>query len=318
MKAARLVAPGQLEVVDAPTPTAADGECLIRLQQVSVCGSDLRKGFRRQTLADSFPGPIGFPGHECAGVVVESRADAVHPGDSVVVHPHGLTGMVEYLAARPERLAVVPSDGNLTAWLLAEPPATVLHGVRALEPVLGKRVGIIGQGMIGLSWTHFMNRLGAAEIVVFDLEPSRLAWSRRLGATDVVHVADPAAFPSDDWDAAFDVVVEATGEEGPIEIAPRLARHGGTVVLFATASVDRISYDHRTLRDRELRVVCTAPGRGADTVGRVIADMVALVQRGWLDTGQFATHRLPFERIQEAFELYDSRRNGVIKVILSI
>ena len=42
MKAARLVGPRQFEILDAPMPSIRDGEVLVRMQHLAVCGSDLR------------------------------------------------------------------------------------------------------------------------------------------------------------------------------------------------------------------------------------------------------------------------------------
>ena len=44
--------------------------------------------------------------------------------------------------------------------------------------------------------------------------------------------------------------------------------------------------------------------------------MVGLKQKGWWDPGELITHQLPFSKAQEAYELYASRKDGVIKVVL--
>lgn len=320
MKAAQIIGPQQFEVVDAPRPSPKDGECLIHLEIVSVCGSDVRTGYRPTLPADRYPLPPGFPGHECAGRIVESRAPGVPEGQRVVVHPHGLTGLAEYLVADPSRFAAVPETGDLAYWMMTEPPATVLHACRQLGPVLGKRVVILGQGMLGLCWTHFMNRLGAVQVVVTDLDESRLERARRLGATDIVNASTDsieALAPSLTDGDMFDVVVEAAGELATIGVAPRLTRLGATVVFFGTPEAEQVPLDFRALRKRELRTLCTAPGRG-DDVARVMSDMISLVQRGWFDPAPFITHRLPFESIGEAFAMYDAREDGAMKIILSM
>ena len=45
MKSARLVGPKNFEFVDVETPVPSDGQCLIKLERVSVCGSDIRHGY---------------------------------------------------------------------------------------------------------------------------------------------------------------------------------------------------------------------------------------------------------------------------------
>ena len=46
MRAARLAGPKHFEILETDAPVAADGQCLIRLERVSVCGSDCRHGFQ--------------------------------------------------------------------------------------------------------------------------------------------------------------------------------------------------------------------------------------------------------------------------------
>ena len=201
---------------------------------------------------------------------------------------------------------------------MVEPPATVLHACRQIGSVLSKRVAIVGQGAVGLCWTQFMSRLGAAQIVVSDLDENRRQRAWQFGATDVID-ASARSFEVDAEGLTngelFDVVIDAAGETDTAALAPRLARWGGTVVYFGIPENDEILVDFRTLRDRELRTICTAPGRGV-AVGGIIADMVELVKRGWFDPEPLITHRLPFGLIGEAFRMYDSREDAVLKVLL--
>jgi len=74
------------------TPTIADGQCLIRLQELSICGSDCRHGYGPIYSNDEYPLAPGRPCHECAGTVVESRTDKFHEGQRVIVLPGAGTG----------------------------------------------------------------------------------------------------------------------------------------------------------------------------------------------------------------------------------
>ena len=49
-----------------------------------------------------------------------------------------------------------------------------------------------------------------------------------------------------------------------------------------------------------------------------IRTMVDLKQRGWCDPGQMVTHRLPFEEVQRAFEMYENQDDGIIKVVMTL
>ena len=72
MKAARLVGPKLFEFLETETPVANDGQVLIKLERVSVCGSDCRHGFNIHP-EEEYPMDVGRPCHELAGTIVESR-----------------------------------------------------------------------------------------------------------------------------------------------------------------------------------------------------------------------------------------------------
>ena len=104
MKAAQLVGPKLFEFTDIEMPTIKDGECLVKLERVSICGSDIRHGYGPKYTQDHYPLTVGRPCHECAGTVVQSRTDAFHEGQRVIVLPGaGMGGLAEYLASNPGR-----------------------------------------------------------------------------------------------------------------------------------------------------------------------------------------------------------------------
>jgi threonine dehydrogenase-like Zn-dependent dehydrogenase len=49
-----------------------------------------------------------------------------------------------------------------------------------------------------------------------------------------------------------------------------------------------------------------------------IRDIVALKERGWIDPGVLKTHDVAFEDAQEAYEMYRLRKDGIIKLAMSI
>ena len=125
MKAARLVAPKQFDFVELDMPQAGDGQCLIKLERVSVCGSDIRHGYGPIEPEEHYPMVPGRPCHELAGVIVESRTDAYHEGQRVIVIPesgtggpagvHGLSPRADDSAARRGavgRVGDVPAAGG--------------------------------------------------------------------------------------------------------------------------------------------------------------------------------------------------------------
>lgn len=319
MRAGQVTRPRHVEIVEADEPDVGEGECLLRLDYIGICGSDLRRRYRPALEPGAYPLPPGCPGHECLGTVVESRTADIAEGARALVHPRRAGGLQEYVAASPDRVAIVPVDGNPLRWLMCEPAATVLHALPRVPPLLGQRVAIIGQGAIGLIWTAFAYRMGAREVHCVDLEPARLELARRWGADSTARV-DPAR--QDDEDAygeaaRYDVVVEAAGEPSAMAAALRLPRHEGFVVWFGTREEDAITIDYARMRRSELATVCTSPGVGP-RVGAVMRDMVSLVQRSWIDLTDLVTHVVPFDQVDKAFVTADTRADRSIRVVLKL
>ena len=80
MRAIQIDRPKHLRMVEAPVPTIEDGQVLVQNQCISICGSDMRS-FRRVAPEENYPFNPGLPCHECVGVVEESRAPGVDPGN---------------------------------------------------------------------------------------------------------------------------------------------------------------------------------------------------------------------------------------------
>ena len=323
MKAARLVGPRQFEIVEAEVPAPAAGECLIRLEKISVCGSDIRHEFSHIFPEEHYPGRLGVPGHECAGVVVESQCQEFHEGQRVIIYPgRGVRsgGLVEYIAATPNWMCALPDTGDLAEWVLCQPSGTVLYSVQQMGSLLGKDVVVVGQGVIGLSFTMLTAKLGAQRVIGIDPLDYRLEWSRKMGATHTINPdqEDPAAAVNElTGGRGGDVVVEAAGYPDSFNTALRLVKQFGQVMVFGIQADDFIPVEHNLLMERQPTLIPTTGGRLRDPMAP-IKTMVDLKERGWCDPGQMLTHRLPFAEVQRAFELYESQQDGIIKAVMTI
>ena len=323
MKAARLVGPRQFEIVDAEMPTAADGQCLIKLEKISVCGSDIRHEYSHLFPEDHYPGRIGVPGHECAGVVVESRCQDYREGQRVIIYPgRGVNsgGLVEYIASGPEWMCALPDDGDLAEWVLCQPSGTVLYSVQQMGSLLGKDVVVVGQGVIGLSFTMLCAKLGASRLIGIDPIDYRLDWSKKMGAThsfnpDQVNVIE--AVEELTGGRGADVVVEAAGYPDSFNTALRLVAQFGKVMVFGIQGDEFIPVEHNLLMERQPELIPTTGGRLREPMAP-IRTMVDLKHRGWCNPGEMLTHRLPFEEVQRAFEMYENQEDGIVKVVMTI
>ena len=251
MKAARLVGPKLFELLEAEAPTAQDGECLVRLERVSVCGSDIRHGFAINP-EEYYPAPIGHPCHELAGTIVDSRTDAYHEGQRVIViPPRGSAGLVEYIVSDPGRMILLPDEGSLDEWVMCQPSGTVLYSCQQMPNLLGKNVVVMGQGSIGLSFTMITSRIGARNVIAVDLLDYRLEASKTFGST---HQLNP------DRENLEEAVAEITGGVG------------ADVVVEAAGYADTFNMCFRSSPPEWHLYHIRHPGRGIHSAGAQLAD----------------------------------------------
>ena len=324
MRAAQLVGPKQFSFTDVPTPTVGQGNVLIEIERWSICGSDIRNLYGAVLPEQSYPAPIGNPGHEIAGRIVESRSDRWDVGQRVIALPHGRDdALVEHYEVLPNRMIAIPDEGDPGDWLMCQPSGTVLYACQQLGTLLGKSVLILGQGPIGLTFTAIFARSGARKVIGSDLLDYRLDFARRFGAT---HTLNPMDVPIHDAVSEIldgelpDLVVEAAGYPDTLQLGLDLVSEFGTLVMFGLQQrasdenpVPRLRIER--FRRSNATLLATASGHMADPTGH-IARMVELKQRGWWDPSTMITHRTTFENIQDAYDLYDSRKDGIVKVVI--
>ena len=305
MKAARISAPKTWEIMDVETPTTDDGQCLIKLERWSVCGSDIRHGYGPIYPEEDYPMRVGGPCHECAGTVVESRSDQFQEGQRVIVLPtqDGTGGMVEYMASTPDRMAALPDEGDLGEWVMCQPSGTVLYSCQQMETILGKRVLIFGQGSIGLSFTAITARSGARQVIAVDIEDYRLEYAKRFGAT---HTLNPTRDNLDDAIAEItggrgaEITVEAAGYPDTFNNTFKYVSKFGRCIIFGLVggTEDMTPLHYRQFIMNTPTVIPTLGATSGDAVGH-IQTMIELKQRGWWDPGEMVTHQDPVRRRQE-------------------
>ena len=320
MRAARLAGPKHFEFIDTDMPVAGDGECLIKLERVSVCGSDCRHGFNIHP-EEEYPMEPGRPCHELAGVIVESRTDEYREGQRVIAIPaRGSGGLMEYMPSDPSRMILLPDEGPLDEWVMCQPSGTVLYSCQQMPNILGKNVVIMGQGSIGLSFAMITSRMGASNVAVVDPLDYRLEKSKHFGSTHQINPdkenVDEAVLDITDG-VGPDVIVEASGYPGPFNDCFRLVRQFGTIMVFGVQADDFVPVEHNYIMDKQPRMIGTTGARSGDPTTQ-IKHMVALRQRGWCEPADLITHRMDFSDVQKAYDMYDTQQDEIIKVIIDI
>lgn len=322
MRAIQLVAPRRVRLLDDhPVPVPEEGEVLVHCSHVGLCGSDMGAytGEGRWG-AGPWPVPVGQPGHENVGVIVQSRAPGWEEGTPVLAQSREHCGFAEFLAARPGAMARLPHDtADLGAYLLAQPLATVLRALSKTEPVINQRCAVVGQGPIGLLFTAMLRRLGARQVIALDLLGWRLQWSRRLGASDTVNTAEEepvAAVTALTGGELVDFCVEAATTPEALATAAFLLRREGRLCPFGVPRYESQQFPWLRALLYELRFV-TSHGAGCQRFFQVAVDTVAAEAAALTP---MVTPRLPWEQAEQAFAMYadPAAHEGTLKVALEL
>ncbi|MGO8772145.1 MAG: zinc-binding dehydrogenase [Mycobacterium sp.] len=303
----RIVAPYLFErtsIADKTPECLSDGQVLLRFLAAGVCGSDLPafRGARGRLPGDdgsSAAEKDGFPIHEVAGEVIASRHPDHRPGDRVVGWASGFDGMMERVVSDGGGLA--PYDPALTpAQAVAlQPLACVLYACEQLPDLAGRHVAIIGQGSIGLLFSHVTKAAGARRVTGVDPVDRR-------GVATAFGVDDAVRATSDRWVSQLtptdraDVVIEAVGHQvATLGHAVEAAAPGGTIFYFGVADDDAYPISMRAMLRNNLTLksgVTLDRRRVLELAGKFAAEHPAL-----LDT--YLTHTFGVDEVQAAFDL---------------
>jgi len=320
LKSARVIARRTIEFLDVPEPSdLQEGEVQIKLEALSICGSDIYLEYDAELPEEDYPFVPGAPMHECAGVVIDSRDPEYELGQRVIVIPRDVAGMQEQVVQTADRLIKLPDWGDLSEWVMCQHSGTALFSARQWGNPMGRRIAVLGQGGIGLTFTMIAERQGAEQIVGIDLEEYRCKTSSDLGATHTINASNDHVVEASEEitkGQMFDVVVDASGDPAGLATAVDLVKEQGQIISFSLVDPTVVTFDHRKWMAKNIQMNATVIAATQEPV-QEIRDIVALKERGWIDPGVLKTHEMKFEEAQQAFEMYRLREDEVIKIAMS-
>lgn len=331
-----------LEMLERPIPSPGPDEVLIKVEVVSICGTDLHldrwDGWARQRVK-SLPMIIG---HEFSGKVVEigGSVTRVIPGDSVSADSHipclccipclhgehhlcanlQILGVdrdgcfAEYVAI-PERSlwkngpALSPEIASIQ-----DPLGNAVYAT-LVEPVAGQQVVILGDGPIGLFAVGVARAAGASKIILTGLNPLCLKIGRLMGADHVYHAEETdvvRAVLDETKGAGADIVLEMSGSPKAISDGLTIVRKGGRFSAFGIPSKP-VSIDfNEQIIFKGIRLY----GINGRKMFETWFQMTGLLNSGRLDPRPVLTHILMFDDFEKGFRWMEEVPRQAAKVIL--
>lgn len=317
MKQIKCIRPGQLVFEEEDKPIPADGETLVRILKIGICGTDLHAVEGTQPFF-TYPRILG---HELA-------VEIVHPGfkkgelGTVVpyfscgtchmcrsgrpnacvslrvcgVHVDG--GMKEYFSV-PTRNIIVSQNLTPEQLALVEPLAVGAHAVRRARIAENDTVLVLGAGPIGIA-TILYASLSGAKVIAVDMNPWRLDFCKTIrGVTTMtgkpkdlsknVQELTEGKMPS--------TIFDATGNLLAIQSGFELMAHGGQYVLVGLQK-ENVSFSHPEFHKREGTLMSSRNATHAD-----FQFVMETISNGQIDPLRLITHRIEFDDAVDGFQL---------------
>jgi threonine dehydrogenase-like Zn-dependent dehydrogenase len=343
VRATVLEGPRDVRLEEVPDPVLPGPEgVIVTVERAAICGSDLH-------LYHDAPTGSGIHlGHEAIGTVAEAgpHVQGLARGDRVLVSGVigcGVCGPCRAgrpnvcLADKAAAFGTLPDLPGGQAEAMAVPFADVFalripEGVSDEDALLltdilptgylgaaradirpGATVVVIGLGPVGIMALCCASLFGPAHILAVDVVPERLARAELLGAEPVDARDAPVAAQVMEATGGrgADSVIEAVGADATVLDAVSCAAPGGTVSIVGVNLSAALPFPMGLVFLKSLTVrTVFAP------VPSTWPSLVPLLQSGRLAVGDTFTHRMELSLVAKAYELFDSRTDGVLKVLL--
>ncbi|MEU5980206.1 zinc-dependent alcohol dehydrogenase family protein [Streptomyces sp. NPDC047315] len=328
MKAAVISSPGTVTIESLDDPAPGPKDVVVDVAACGLCGTDLH--ILQGEFAPSLP---IVPGHEFAGEVVAVGAEVygIVTGDRVAVDPSlhcrecrycragrgnlceryaaiGVTApgaAAEFALAPAANCVKLPDHVPLADAALVEPLSCAVRGYDVLRSNLGAAVLIYGSGTMGLILLELAKRTGAVAVDVVDNNPERLVAARTLGCSGAAVSADEL-----DQGRGWDVVIDATGNEGAIQDAIGRVARGGTYLQFGVADyAARAVIEPYRIYHEEITIT------GSMAVLHSYERAAELFATGVLDPAVLISDRLPLSGYAAALDQFRAGRGRKILVV---
>jgi L-iditol 2-dehydrogenase len=210
----------------------------------------------------------------------------------------------------------LPLPGKLTPdhGSISEPLAIGVYAVKKAGEIRGLKIGIIGFGPIGMSVLLAARTKGVNSVYVTDKIDERLMIATREQANctgnplrenivEKIKEKEPLG---------LDIVFECCGQQEAVDQAVDIMKPGGKIMVVGIPEFVRWSLDVENTRRREIMIQFIR--RQVDCT----EEAIEMMHNGTIDAGNMVTHRFPFEKTKEGFDLVAGYGDGVMKAMIDI
>lgn len=322
---------------EVPVPSPGPTDVLIKIRKSAICGTDVHIYNWDSWSAATVPLPLVI-GHEFFGAIVEVGAAVTkyHVGQRVCGEGHIVCGtcrncragrgqlcrntqgvgvnrpgaFAEYCCIPEQNVVPIPDDIPDEVAALFDPFGNAVHTALTFD-LVGEDVLVTGAGPIGIMGAMIAQRIGARNVVITDINASRLQLARTMG---IHHIVDASSTNLHDvmrsigMTEGFDVGLEMSGAALAFQGMIDVMNNGGKVAILGIApAAFEVDWNKIIFKMLNLKGI----------YGREMFEtwykMIALVQGG-LDLSDIITHRFNVDEFQNAFDVMRTGQCG--KVVL--
>jgi L-iditol 2-dehydrogenase len=343
MRVAVMEGIGKLGYELRPVPIPADGEALVKIEYVGICGSDIHY-YEKGAIGSYVVEPPFVLGHEASGTVVSvgKGVTNVKPGDRVALEPGKTCGECEFCRSGRYNLcpnvvffATPPVDGVFCEYVaheahlcfklpdsvsaiegaLIEPLAIGFHAAFMANAGIGQTAVVFGAGCIGLVSLLALKAMSVSKVYVADVLSNRLQKAKELGADAAIDAArlDVAAEIDRLTDGGgADIVIDTAGAEQTIGQGVSIAKKGGAIVYVGYTGRESIPFPLDAALDKELEMKTIFRYRHMYPIAiKAVAD-------GKVDLKNLATDIFDFDDLQNAMDRSVAEKDRIVKAVVRL
>ena len=337
MNAVQVIRPKAIRQIQTEKPALdSHNNILVKMTAAGICGSD-------GTIYHGTNAIVTYPriiGHEMVGIVEKAaeNAERLKPGDRVIINQvvscgrcyacrKGRGNVCDHLKVRGvhidggfrEYIAVPESDCYLLPdcitdqdAFMIEPATIAIQACTRAQLASDDMVLILGYGALGSSVLRIA-RLLCRHIIVACRTDEKLENARKNGAQYTINVKKEdltekvLAYTEGHGST---VSIDAANSEDSLPALLKATGNAGRVMVMGLTS-NHFQISPSLITAKELDV------RGSRLQNHMFEKAIQMVQEGTLDLKGNVSHTFPLSKVQEAFDLIDSRDPSVRKVVLT-
>lgn len=338
MKQAIMTTPGKIEFDEIEEPKPSNGEVLLKIRKIGVCGSDVHVWHGKHPYT-SYP---VVQGHEYSATieVLGEGVDNLRIGQKVTATPQIVCGKCEpckrgdyhicdtlkvegfqapgvaqdLFVTKAEKIVPLPDDFSFEQGAFVEPVSVAVHTVERVDSVEGKNVVVLGAGPIG-NLVGQVAKARGGKVLITDISNYRLEIAEKCGLENTCNVSEEKLSDSVKQyfgEEGYNIAFECVGIEETISETIETIGKGGSIVVVGVFA-DKAMINLGLVQDRELKLIGTLMYKYED-----YTEAVNLINEKKVLTEPLYSKYFDFYNYNNAYDYIDNQRDKIMKVFIDV